>query len=322
MTTVSHDTSDQPTLHMGLPMPNGKVAIWLFLVTEIMFFTALIGAYIVLRQSAPHRGGHSLWPAPHDVHLEEIWGAVNTFVLICSSLTVVLAHWALSKGDVRKAAMYIAATLGLGIVFLGIKAYEYKQKFGHGILPGIVGDHLDPTLPFYSDGVAYQYKDRVKAQLAHIMEHGQPKEGSTKEYRAAFEDAKALAEKLQVIKKEGEPNPPAAAAGAQAPAVLPDQTSALQVGDDVNELLHKHPEQLHLAPYVPYGNLWASTYFAMTGFHALHVFGGLVVFAIILLMAARGTLSTRHTGFFEYTGLYWHFVDIVWIFLFPLLYLI
>jgi cytochrome c oxidase subunit 3 len=73
---------------------------------------------------------------------------------------------------------------------------------------------------------------------------------------------------------------------------------------------------------VPFGNLWASTYFAMTGFHALHVFGGLVVFVIILLMAARGRLSAAHTPLFEYTGLYWHFVDVVWIFLFPLLYLV
>src|SRR3954451_3679794 len=142
MATVHHDTSDQPALHMGLPLPNGKLAMWFFLVTEIMFFTGLIGAYIVLRQSAPHRGGVSLWPAPHDVHLGEWAGAVNTFVLICSSLTVVLAHWALGKGDVRKATTYIAVTLGLGIVFLGIKAWEYRAKFEHGILPGVIGDQL------------------------------------------------------------------------------------------------------------------------------------------------------------------------------------
>jgi cytochrome c oxidase subunit 3 len=60
----------------------------------------------------------------------------------------------------------------------------------------------------------------------------------------------------------------------------------------------------------------------MTGFHALHVFGGLVVFVIILLMAMGGRLGVQHTGFLELTGLYWHFVDIVWIFLFPLLYLV
>jgi cytochrome c oxidase subunit 3 len=73
---------------------------------------------------------------------------------------------------------------------------------------------------------------------------------------------------------------------------------------------------------VKYGNLWASCYFAMTGFHALHVFGGLVVFAIMLIMAARGRFGPHHANFVEYTGLYWHFVDIVWIFLFPLLYLV
>jgi hypothetical protein len=81
-------------------------------------------------------------------------------------------------------------------------------------------------------------------------------------------------------------------------------------------------EGLHLAYSIPYGNMWASCYFAMTGFHAIHVFGGLVVFAIILIMAYRGQFGVRHESMIELTGLYWHFVDIVWIFLFPLLYLV
>ena len=78
----------------------------------------------------------------------------------------------------------------------------------------------------------------------------------------------------------------------------------------------------HLAHVISFGNMWASCYFAMTGFHALHVFGGLVVFVIILLMAARGRFGAQHERMLELTGLYWHFVDIVWIFLFPLLYLV
>jgi cytochrome c oxidase subunit 3 len=89
----------------------------------------------------------------------------------------------------------------------------------------------------------------------------------------------------------------------------------------VRGLLEDYPD-LHVAYAIPYGNMWASCYFAMTGFHALHVFGGLVIFVLILLMAARGRFGTHHTAMIEYTGLYWHFVDIVWIFLFPLLYLI
>src|SRR5580704_12144089 len=122
---MAHAVADEPQSHMGLPLPNGKLAMWLFLVTEIMFFTALIGVYIILRNGAPARilmvdGAPVLvdgkpvvtnpWPEPHDVHLEEWVGAVNTFVLICSSLTIVLAHWALHKNQVKKATLYIAIT--------------------------------------------------------------------------------------------------------------------------------------------------------------------------------------------------------------------
>jgi cytochrome c oxidase subunit 3 len=95
-----------------------------------------------------------------------------------------------------------------------------------------------------------------------------------------------------------------------------------EVGHEVNEILHKYPEA-HLTPAIPYGNMWASCYFAMTGFHALHVLGGIVAFAIILLMGVLGKLGgSKHVAMLEYTGLYWHFVDIVWIFLFPLIYLV
>jgi cytochrome c oxidase subunit 3 len=68
--------------------------------------------------------------------------------------------------------------------------------------------------------------------------------------------------------------------------------------------------------------MWSSCYFAMTGFHALHVLGGIVIFVVILLMGLLGKLGPQHVGMLEITGLYWHFVDIVWIFLFPLLYLV
>ena len=321
--TTAHATHDEPALHMGLPMRNGKLAMWLFLVTEIMFFTGLIGAYIVLRQSAPivTKAGHpagvfaeeitrtsaagaervSIWPTPHAVHLVEWMGAVNTFVLIISSLTVVLAHFALARGDVKKAAMHIGISLALGIVFLGIKAVEYKSKIDHDILPGHIGDHLDPSSRTYSDSVAFWYKDRVRAQLKHVVEH--PDEAHVSPGSEVYGAVKELYGRLDGDKER-----------------LP--LTPLQVGKDVNEILHKYPDQVHLSPFVPFGNLWASCYFAMTGFHALHVFGGLVVFAIILWMYARGRLGTQHESMIELTGLYWHFVDIVWIFLFPLLYLV
>src|SRR5271156_13250 len=128
---MAHEVADDSKLHMGLPLPNGKLLMWVFLVTEIMFFTALIGTYMLLRNGQPTNWVP--WPAPHDVHLVEWIGALNTFVLICSSLTVVLSHWSLheakktsdpavKKALVGKAAMYLGISLALGFVFLAIKA--------------------------------------------------------------------------------------------------------------------------------------------------------------------------------------------------------
>src|SRR5262249_38932133 len=120
----------------------------------------LIGTYIILRNGTPTE--RNPWPRPHDVHLEEIWGAVNTFVLICSSLTVVLAHYALARGNVRVATRYIGITLALGLVFLGLNAYEYYGKSSHGILPGRVFEKLDgPTGPRFIRHVEHQLKDIV-----------------------------------------------------------------------------------------------------------------------------------------------------------------
>src|SRR5437870_12933435 len=145
----THDGHD-PKTHMGLPLPNGKLAMWLFLVTEIMFFTALIGVYMLLRNGMPSRS--EPWPAPHEVHLEEWIGAFNTFVLILSSLFVVLAHWSLHTNNTKRAVQYIALTFALGCVFLGVKAYEYYQKFNHEILPGHVFEKLDSA-----SGSGYRY---------------------------------------------------------------------------------------------------------------------------------------------------------------------
>src|SRR5689334_23045511 len=113
----------------GLPLSNSKLIIWLFLSTEIMFFAGLIGTYIVLRFGAP------TWPVPHEVHLSEPIGAFNTFVLICSSVTIVLALEAALANKAGTAKLFLLVTLVLGSVFLGVKAYEYTAKFGHGIYP-------------------------------------------------------------------------------------------------------------------------------------------------------------------------------------------
>ncbi len=306
---------------MGLPMPHGKVAMWLFLVTEIMFFTAIIGVYVILRNGTPTHSGFS-WPTPHQVHLKEWVGAVNTIVLIASSLTVVLAHHVLMKGNVKAATGYVVVTLVLGCTFLVIKYFEYKAKFAHDVLPGHIGETL-PVPPeeaakhpdlaekrahlLHDNGV--QYVNRVRTELAAITKAVTPENVSTQpeHVQECFKLQQAMAGS-------------SGADGSYHPPLTP-----AEVGHHVNEILEKAEQKdvdVHLTPAIPFGNLWASCYFAMTGLHALHVIGGLIVFVIILLLSLRGVLGTQHANFLEYTGLYWHFVDIVWIFLFPLLYLV
>ena len=115
----------------ALPMSRGKTMLWLFLSTEIMFFSALIGTYVVIRFGAPAGS----WPRPADVHVEEWVGAINTFVLICSSVSIVLAHDAAKRRRGRAAWRWVLLTLLLGSLFLGFKAYEYRAKFEHSLVP-------------------------------------------------------------------------------------------------------------------------------------------------------------------------------------------
>lgn len=308
MTQAAHD---QPLEVMGMPMSNGKLAMWLFLVTEIMFFTALIGTYLILRASVPT--GHDVikWPSPHDVHLSELIGAINTFVLIASSLTVVLAHYALAKGNAKQATMYIAITTALGLVFLVIKGFEYKAKFDHNILPGKMGELLPGTgtqRERQMHVVGMQYVERIRTELDEHLKNASESAETTK--------------MCQALKTKMEPQKPTVVDGTM---TYTPPLSPAEVGAEVNKIIktaeEKH-EHVHLSPAIPYGNMWASCYFAMTGFHALHVFGGIVVFAVILIMGVTRGLTPQHESLLEVTGLYWHFVDIVWIFLFPLLYLV
>ncbi|MEO1981228.1 MAG: cytochrome c oxidase subunit 3, partial [Fuerstiella sp.] len=131
---MSHSTPPSG-LKMGLPIPNSKLGLWLFLGTEIMFFTAFIGAYIVLRIGSPG------WPTdPHDTHILVFWGGFNTFVLIVSSYCVVVAHEAMAKRNFPRARKFLMATMALAFVFLGVKSWEYYGKISHDIIPSHIAE--------------------------------------------------------------------------------------------------------------------------------------------------------------------------------------
>jgi cytochrome c oxidase subunit 3 len=326
---MAHAVVDEKSPYtMGLPINNGKLAMWLFLVTEIMFFTGLIGTYLVLRM------GSREWATPHQVHVTEWMGAVNTFVLICSSLTVVLAHSAIAKGDVQWTIYYIFITLMLGFVFLGIKYVEYAAKFERHILPG--------QIKYYQfDG------DNGRAYRKHLREE---LEQAVKEQKFGGKDSeptKQCSNLLGIVTAWDQRKPLTTGqvgyledwlAGHKAetdiswdeirPKVEENKLTETQqiklLSAAAFMLNHRNEENKDFElPYIiPQGNIWASCYFAMTGFHAIHVLGGLVVFVIMLIMGWRRIMGRQHESFVELTGLYWHFVDIVWIFLFPLVYLV
>ncbi len=144
------------TYHPGLPLTNGKLIVWLFLSTEIMFFAGLIGTYIVLRFGAPN------WPRPHEVHLSEPIGAFNTFVLICSSVSIVLSLEAARANKEGPAKLWLLVTLLLGGVFLGVKMFEYNAKFSHGIYP------MKPHSRIYEKSDVY-YAAAVRLRLGQLL---------------------------------------------------------------------------------------------------------------------------------------------------------
>jgi cytochrome c oxidase subunit 3 len=327
----------------ALPVPNGKTCLWLFLSTEIMFFAGLIGTYIVLRFGAV------AWPKPHDVHLSEPVGAFNTFVLICSSVSVVLALEAAKFNKASEAKGWILVTFLLGCVFLGVKIfYEYPAKFSHGLYPqsphGLVHDKADV---FYAAAV----RKRVLALQSEIQQHNPPSPEDEQKLAVLDHISRELVEPAERTVRDDPDSPEGMILLLKlAYAIYPPQyghegahdsavangfeTTPVQLvafleetgaagGDEhaagdghAHGLNDEHP-WLKLPIMIPGGSMWASTYFLLTGFHAIHVLVGLIAFGLMFTM----TLGRNSVGVIENVGLYWHFVDLVWIFLFPLLYL-
>jgi cytochrome c oxidase subunit 3 len=314
----------------ALPIPNGKAFMWLFLSTEIMFFAGLIGTYIVLRFGAIS------WPATHDVHLVEILGFFNTFVLICSSVTVVLALEAAKSDQAAAAKGWMLLTLLLGLVFLGIKMYEYNSKFSHGIYPFKPRSHI-----FEKPDIYYAQAVRVRlATLKADLENKKERTDEDKERIALIDGILRQVDEAEVTLRDNPDSPQgrikirdlATAIYPRASTFEHHASGHASIDDSPFQFVatadegvnHGHPVGLNdqypwlkLPIMIPGGNMWASTYFLLTGFHAVHVIVGLIAFGFALTM----TLNHATAGVIENLGLYWHFVDLVWIFLFPLLYL-
>jgi len=329
----------------ALPISNGKTFMWLFLSTEIMFFAALFGTYIVLRFGA------TAWPSTHDVHLAEIYGAVNTFVLICSSVSIVLALEAAKKNNASGAKGWMILTLILGALFLGIKMVEYNAKFSHGVYPQYPHSQIYEKPDVYYAQAVRMRLNTLKAELENNTERTPeqdeqlavvdqiaqdwvvPAELAVRNNPASpegrvkiFQMADAIYPRASVHDHHGavEHAPaPKLKAASTSPSkfhlVAASSGTSSEGGAGAGHAVGLNDQYpwLKLPIMIPGGNMWASTYFLLTGFHAIHVIIGLIAFVVLLTM----TLDRSNAGVIENVGLYWHFVDLVWIFLFPLLYL-
>jgi cytochrome c oxidase subunit III len=187
------------------------LGMWAFLATEVLFFGGIFAAYMIFRAAYPDTF------AAASAELYPLLGAINTAILLTSSLTVALAVHSATVGSRRNLMLFLGATVLLALLFLGIKAYEYYTEYEHQLIPGL-----------------------------NFVWHG------------------------------------------------PD---ALQA------------------------RLFFSLYFVATGLHALHMIIGIGV-ALVMILFARWGHYLADPMPVERFGLYWHFVDVVWIFLYPLFYLI
>ena len=305
---------------MGVPIPNGKLGMWLFLGTEIMFFTAFIGTYIVLRL------GSKGWPSNPDVTHIRIWaGGTNTFVLITSSVFVVLAHEAMVLRNYKRATNWVIATLALACVFLAIKSYEYYGKYDHDILPGHVAEdaqqardklvrELDAASGLFElQGEETKLNNRIAAEESQTG-HEKQAEALTKERTLVQERIAAL----DAVIKAYRPLKERAKYGQISLSEATEELEKLKANSEVGSRFRA----VHEPHVIKWGNTFASVYFTMTGFHALHVIIGMIMFGAIIWLGVSNRLGQQHAVLVENCGLYWHFVDLVWIFLFPLIYIV
>jgi cytochrome c oxidase subunit 3 len=244
---------------------NAKVGIWLFLASEVMLFGALFSTYILLRVGAPE----GYWPHGW---LNIPVGTVNTLVLITSSITTVMAWASLKMNQFGRFKFYHACTICLALTFVGIKSYEYHDKWIHyeiTLKDGRIADgHLEKRTA-----------DEVVIRGRYVEDRKELFDLRAPGARHEHHESEITIPQAQIKKMEN---------------------------------------------YGPWHTTYLAIYFTLTGLHALHVIGGAIVIGFLWGPGSKlwKTDPERFTNRIEVSGLFWHFVDLVWIFLFPVLYLL
>jgi cytochrome c oxidase subunit 3 len=271
---------------------NAKVGIWLFLASEVMLFGGLFSAYVLLRTGAEP----GMWPHGW---LNVTLGTINTLLLALSAITTLLAWAACKVRDFGKFKFFHACTILLALTFLGIKSYEYHDKFMHYELALTDGKFADGHFrsAVYLDELA---GGKIESKSFHGL---------------AYTNSDGVKFRLESVTIEGH--------------IVEDRKELMDLR---TEEAHKAKHEEHefkaseikkMQNYGPWHNTYTAIYFTMSGLHALHILGGTIVIFYIWAFNRKmwQTDPERFTNRVEVSGLFWHFVDLVWIFLFPVMYL-
>jgi len=286
-----------------------KLGMWLFLATEVLFFSGLFCAYTVYRVNHPEifRAGHQF--------LDAKWGMINTIVLICSSFTMAMGVWCAQKSYRTGLIVCLALTLVGAFGFMGIKYIEYDHKIRNGV---VWGPNYSPTAHalVHGDEAAHAHDD-----------HGDAHAPAADAHAPASADAAAGDHAASETRIAGEAAAPGHAAATDGdlfevsqikpPPLGPSGVTAAALSDAPAAAAHG-PDPLAVSNV----RIFFGIYYGMTGLHGIHVLAGIIVIAGLLVNAIKGKYNSEYYTPVDLVGLYWHVVDLIWIFLFPMLYLI
>ena len=268
---------------------NAKLGMWLFLASEVMLFGGLFSSYALLRVGAPP----GTWP--HGL-LNVTLGTINTAILATSAITTLLAWVALKAGQFSRFKLCHALTLLLAFTFLCIKGYEYRDKFHHYQIVKADGTYVDGHIKsaVYADAAGEKRVVEEAFRGPALTEAG-------RQFALVSVTLNGIA--AEELAEINQPEP--------------------GVHHEHKDITVPAAEIKKIDNYGPWHNTFLAIYFVMTSLHALHILGGALVIGYLWGPGSKMwyTAPEHFTNRIEVSGLFWHFVDLVWIFLFPVLYL-
>ena len=301
----------------------GKMMMWFFIVSDALSFSGFLAAYGFSRYKfvdawpiADEVFTH--FPFLHGVEAPMYYVAFMTFILIFSSVTMVLAVDAGHKMQQKKVILYMFLTIIGGAIFVGSQAWEWNTfiKGDYGAVEtkgGKIIQFLD------TDGKRVKLSDFAvnipETRTTHeasngIWYQGEPETRTTfsfEEVKAGFLANKDLLVRTQYLDENGHPT---VLSRAESEAKIINDGKLVVEGATLRHNEYGHP-------------LFADFFFFITGFHGFHVFSGVIINCIVFFNVVIGTYERRgHYEMVEKVGLYWHFVDLVWVFVFTFFYLV